>query len=270
MERERRGWASAVPLDADRRKCILLPLALSFGAIDEMGIGPMREAALRQLLADVPHLEEEMLPRLLRDARAALEKLLVGAREGEAMRVWLGRTPDDACALCWLLDQLRPIGWDHLTLSVVPLPDYVERPDGSVVRYSGWGEIEPWDWGRYAASARVLPRHLLPALAAHWQRLRQENQPLRAMINGKLTSVPEDFYDPFIRRELAGQPSEFSETRFIGQLLVRYGFGLSGDLIAWRIERMIAAGELEPVTQPAPGDPAYHRTLRKRGSEAAL
>ena len=83
-------------------------------------------------------------------------------------------------------------------------------------------------------------------------------------MNGRLTSVAEDFYDPFLRRELARMPEEFREAVLIGEVLGRCRLGIGDGLLAGRIEAMIAAGELESVTEAAAGEPAYRRILRKR------
>ena len=53
----------------------------------------------------------------------------------------------------------------------------------------------------------------------HWARLQEENAPLRAVVNGQLVSVGEDFYDGFLLRELAAQDKEFMEARFIADML---------------------------------------------------
>ncbi len=261
-ERERRGWADAVPLEGNRADILPLPLMLSVGAIDEDSIGPLRERTLQTLMAVHPAIGEEAACSLLATARVSLARLLAGVERGESLRIWIDRTPDNRCALGWLLNQLEQAGHPSPDITLVPLPDFESHPDGAALQARGWAEVEPYRWGRLAQTARPLPSPLCRTWAAEWRTLRRENAPLRAVVNGALVSVSESFYDPFILRALAGQPSEFSEARLIGQLLGGLP-GVSDALIALRIERMVETGQLEPVTQPAPGDPAYHRTLRK-------
>ena len=49
----------------------------------------------------------------------------------------------------------------------------------------------------------------------------------------------------------------------IGRVLGQAPIGVGDTWFSLRIEQMIRDGLLEPVTQPKPGDPAYHRILRK-------
>ena len=90
-----------------------------------------------------------------------------------------------------------------------------------------------------------------------------ENFPLRAVMNGKLMSVPETLYDVFIYREIDSCNDEFSEADVIGSVLGKYNLGIGDAFIAFRIEQFIRDGLLEPVTEPEPGDILYRRILRK-------
>ena len=68
-------------------------------------------------------------------------------------------------------------------------------PDGTVVLYSGWGEVAPHQWGHLASYGQKLPVNYMYALSFRWQQLKKENAPLRAVVNRQLVSVPETFYD---------------------------------------------------------------------------
>ena len=96
-----------------------------------------------------------------------------------------------------------------------------------------------------------------------WEALRQENGPLRAVVNGYLRAVPADFYDHALRRVLAEQPEEFHQARAIGLALGKYLPGISDCWLALRMEELLKNGELEAVTEAPEGGPAYHRLLRK-------
>ena len=143
------------------------------------------------------------------------------------------------------------------------LPDFWERPDGTVIRWNSWGEMEPWMWGRLAQTGRQLPANVLRGLAGTWQDLQKENAPLRAVVNGRLMSVPEDWYDPFLRREIAARPAEFSAAQVVGTVLGKYQLGIGDGELTCRLEAMVQGGELQQVTYPGPRDPSYHCRLRK-------
>lgn len=257
--RERQSWAEAVPLEGRREDIVSLSFLLSVGPIDEDGIGPARRAVLEDLCPD----RAENLERVLEKSRQGLSTLLERAGQGEPIRVWSSRNPDDACGLCWLMEQLRPAGFEALDVTLVRLPEFQALPDGAVVRYAGWGEVEPHQFGRMALSGEKLPVNAIRMMADHWGALRRENAPLRAVLNGRLVSAPETLYDSWILREIAAQEPEFHEAVLIGTIIGKYRLGIGDDWIARRVEQFIRDGLLEPVTEAKPGAPHYRRTLRR-------
>lgn len=72
-------------------------------------------------------------------------------------------------------------------MTLVSLPRWWERPDGAVVRWErGWGEVHPEEFGLHLGGAEELTRPVLRMLALEWERLREENAPLRAVVNGRV------------------------------------------------------------------------------------
>lgn len=264
-EHERRGWENAVPFESNREKIINLPLALSIGNISETGIGSEREEALSLLMGTFPDMASQVAGELLNTARKSYDVLLKQVQNGEAIRVWVSREPDAMCGLYWIMEQLRPIGLETLDVTLMELPEWEERPDGTVVRYTGWGEVEPYRFGAMARLGKKLPVNALRGLASRWRELQQENSTLRAVLNGKLVSVSEYLYDTFILRELDKQENEFKEAQLVGQVLGKYQLGISDAWIALRIEKFIKEGLLNPITAPEPDTPIYHRILQKSG-----
>ena len=262
-ERERLNWENALPLKIERKDILCFPLALSIGDITENGIGKQREDTLQKLFSIYPESEKEASQDMLETARKNLEELLCRAENREAIRVWTSDLPDEACGFYWLVDQLKPIGFENLDITYVKLPDYHTMPDKTVVIYSGWGEVAPHQWGHLALLGKKLPVNYMHALSFRWQRLKQENASLRAVVNRQLVSVPDTFYDPFILRELEAQENEFLEAKLIGKVLGKYSLGIGDGLIAMRIEQFMKEGKLKAVTQAKPEDPSYHRWLRK-------
>ena len=244
-ERERSGWENAIPLEGNRKDIVNLPLALSVGNISEAGICLERESALSLLLSILPDMASEIVTELLNTSRKNYATLLEKAQNGEPIRVWVGRDPDDVCGLYWLLEQLRPIGFEKLDITIVELPMWETRPDGCIVQYNGWGEVEPYHLGRMASLGKKLPTNY------------------RAVINGKLVSVSETLYDTFILRELDTLDDEFRESVLVGQVLGKNQLGIGDGWIALRVEQFIKEGLLLPITTPAPNAPIYHRMLKK-------
>lgn len=260
-ERERQAWAGAVPMEGSRKDILSFPLCLGVGEVSETGIGAQREAAFRMLMGVYPD-GGEAAGELLRTARRSLAALQERAPR-EPLRIWAGPAPDEACGLCWLAEQLRPLGLDKVEVRLARLPEYEERPDGCVVLYQSWADIEPHQWGRLAAGAERIPPNALRAMANRWKELQGENAPLRALLSGQLVSLPESAYDPFILRELDAMPGEFQEAVLVGRVLGRHRLGVSDGWVALRIERFLREGRLEAATQPEGDAPLYHRILRK-------
>ncbi len=264
-ERERRNWEAAVPLGSSREDIVLFPLALSVGEIDEDGIGPKRESTLAFLMRTYPNMAEEVVKENMESARNSLKKLLERSAKGEKIRIWSSDNPDEACGAYWVLEQLRPIGFKNLDVTLVKLPDFREQLNGTVVRYTGWGEVEPYLWGEMASLGQKLPANYMNAMAEQWRQLKKENAPLRAVLNGSLVSSDETLYDTFIMRELKKQNEEFMGANLVGNVLGKYQLGIGDTWIAMRIEKMIQDGLLQSITRPEDDWPIYHQMLRKCG-----
>lgn len=264
-EREQMGWENAIPFEGKREGIINLPLALSVGHISQTGIGTEREEAISLLTGTFSGMASQVVKEILDTARKSYAELLKQVQNGESIRIWASHEPDAMCGLYWLMEQLRPVGLEKLDITVVELPEWGKRPDGCIVQYTSWGEIEPYRFGEIALLEKKLPVNLLHSMANRWVELQQENATLRAVLNGKLVSAPESLYDTFILRELEKQENEFNEARLVGQILGKYQLGIGEAWIALRIEQFIKDGLLIPITAPEPDAPIYHRILQKTG-----
>lgn len=258
-EKLRRDRAEALPLEGNPRDILPFSLALDVGPLDEECVGPLREETLARLCALYPQ-GQQAAREMLTAARRHLETVLARAPK-EPVRLWVDHTPDAACGLRWLLDQLRPLGFDSLDLRVVALPALCPRDSGLVLRQLG--EIHPAEWGHLAQQTRPLSADQAAALAGQWQVLKRENAPLRAVLNGVLVSAPETLYDPYLQRVLDEQEDTFPEAVLIGRTLGRFPLGFGDAWLDLRVEQWITDGKLTVVTPAAPDMPRYHRQLRK-------
>lgn len=262
-EEQKKAWETAVPLGGDPADVYGFSLGLSMGDISGSGMDGRRRKVLEKLWSIYPGLDgESIAEEMMRGAESSLREACGKAAAGDGMRVWYSNEPDELCGLHWLMDRLDGLGYQG-EIFLVKLPQWEEREDGTVVQMTGWGEVGPGEWGKYLPLQQPLSPALRRCFSLRWRELQEENASLRAVLNGRLISVQEDIYDGLIRREIDGEPEEFQEAIVIGRVLGKYRLGIGDGLIACRIEAMIAAGELEPVTQPSGNAPIYHRVLRK-------
>ena len=250
----RRKRENAVAVEGTARDVVCFPLNLSMGDISKPFSDERAEYLQSTVLIGGPNFAE-IGAELMATARRSLTRVQTAA---EPVRIWTSRNPDEACGFCHILT-CRPADAD---IRVVELPQ-MEVLDGEMRTYTGWGEISPYDLGRFQELERPLTEAERRSYTALWRELQSENSLLRAVVNGRLVSVGADFYDGIILREIKRQPERFHEGRLIGDILGRYQLGLGDSLIALRIEEFISRGMLIPATEPEEYRPIYHRFLLK-------
>ena len=112
----------------------------------------------------------------------------------------------------------------------------------AVVRYQNWGEIGPEEFAAFLPGERRLTEEERNMYAMAWSELAEDNSPLRAMVNGRLTGVPVDFYDFLIWKRLTKEPVK--QARLIGDILGYYPVGVGDWWYASRIEHYIGQGKI--------------------------
>ncbi len=261
--RQQALWKKAIPLAGDRQNICPLSLVLTLGEIDEEEIGPKRQKVLSRLMDIFPQGKEAAEALTLQNQKSlcALEE---GAKSGQPIRVWVSQNPEELCTFHWLMGRLEPFSPQ---VDVVWLPPLLPGEEQPFIP-TGWGEVPPWLWGALSQKTEALDPWQVAAFSRKWKALKIENAPLRGVIAGQIFSLPEDFYDSFLRQELLKLPEQFPEAVLIGRLLGQYPIGMGDAFWALRLEEWIAQGRLEPLTAPEEGSPLYHRMLIKKNRAA--
>jgi hypothetical protein len=182
-----------------------------------------------------------------------LNRLLGFLKNGEPIRIWYSRSPYSFCGFYYLCNLLRNYSNDIFT---VKLPEYVQTAKDIIIEYSNWGEVSEEEFSQFLIYEKKLKVSEIRLYGDQWVELVRANSPLRAEINGKLVSVPEDFYDFLIRRRLSVKPVK--EARIIGDILGFYPIGIGDWWYAFRIEHMIKAGSVRVVED---SERKYARTI---------
>ena len=258
----RKEWESATPLGGNSADVYDFSLILSVGDISDDVFGEKRQKVFERLWGIYPkHIGEPAYKELFQRCRSAFQTVCECFENGEKLRIWYSNQPDEACGMYWLAANLPNLEERFGQISLIKLPNC--EADGDAAAKHSWGEVSPGEWHRYLPLETAAPFEFFRSCAEHWQSLRQENTPLRAVLNGRLVGVPETFYDYFITRELEAMDDKFQEATVIGRILGKYHCGIGDAWIALRIEEMIRREILQPITTADENSPSYHRILKK-------
>ena len=260
-ERLQKRQSEAVSLGGNSRDVFCLVNDLSTGDISGDCLSENRSNSI----AAAYSLFEEECGFCLADLKAtkkSLEELICRSSAGETIRIWYSEQPYEYCGVCWFLSELQKRMKKLPPMCAIKLPNRVEAGN-TIVNYLGWGGVCSEEFCKFLPLQKEVTPAFISAAALKWSELQAENSPLRAVINGTLQSVPEDFYDSFIKKEIDRMAHEFHEAFLIGNILGKYQLGIGDLWIALRIEKMIESGILAPITQPKPGEAIYRRMLRK-------
>ena len=262
-EKDRLAWESAIPIGGNPGDVFCFALALSMGDVSEDKPGEKRKQMLSSFYSIYSEEHaKEIVPGIMDAVKKNLETIRERSVNLEPIRIWYSDQPDELCGMYWFMGQILKMA-AHGPVYVVKLPDWEERKSGEIIHRTGWGEIAPAEWGRFVPLQRELSPVFIKECASVWKSLQTENAPLRAMINGKLVSMPANLYDDFILREIEAEEGAFWEARLIGKIFGKYQIGINDVWYSFRIDEMIKTGYLEIVEEAPDKDVPYRRKLKK-------
>lgn len=262
-KQEREKWERAVPLGGKRADVFAFPLDFDIGDIQKDGIDAARFRELQKqsrfLCGREPLSTAE---QIFENARNNLETIRKRMAEGEAARIWYSDAPEEMCGMIWFLAQV--FSWGSMAqVFGVKLPLWIwEDGEEDVTAYSGWKDVSAGEWHQYLHLQKEVPWTLVTYAAQRWKELQAENAPLRVVINGRVQSAAEDFYDVFIKKEIGAQEEVFWEGKLLAAMLQKM-YGVKDDWIARRITDMIQKGELE-VLPMAKEEWPHDRLLKQK------
>ena len=137
-----------------------------------------------------------------------------------------------------------------------------ERMTDGIAYFSAVGEVAPNLMPYFYQHRRQLTETEQGQLLSGWKRLQEENAPLRAMVDGRVQSVPADFYDEAILSGIteAEMPAAHAVGRAMGELDMKTGNRVGDMFIFARIRALAQAGKIQIVHDA----PTYRdMTIRK-------
>lgn len=257
---------SGEPLEGPAAGVLQLILDLDMGALADLDTPGMdgRYALIKALGGQGSQCWGPPQDQLLQTQEGnayALQRLFQAKETGEPVRIWVTPWyPREVCGLYHACHLLRDSGCP-VDVVWAPWEQVRVRDDGSGTFIRSLGQYFPKELSALALRAEPLEKLRLQNFAARWEQLAAENAPLRALVNGRIISVPEDFYDFVLREHLAAEPVT------VASVLLKTRTALSGVGIGWlylRLRAMLEAGELSLAEAEDPERP-YSAKIRRIG-----
>ncbi len=245
------GWIEGTPDEV-----ICLGFMMDIGSIKEPMDSPYRKELIGSMYAQNQWEQDEETIKELKNAGDAyvneLYRLKRFLDSGESVRIWYSDAPYSRCGLYSLCHILKDY---ENKISAVKLPEYIVW-DTNIVSYQSWNEVSAEEFAGFLPHERSLSGEEVRMYNTLWGILAEENSPLRAIVNSRLLSVPEDFYDFLIWERLTGAP--LKEARLIGDILGQSQLGVGDWWYARRIEHYIRQGKIRVVED---SKSTYARTI---------
>lgn len=239
-ERTFAGWVEGTSEDV-----VCLGFMLDIGNIKEPIDSPYRKNLIYSMYAQNQYVKNPEIDQELKLTGEVYLNELLRLKEylenGETIRVWYSDTPYSICgfySLCQILQKYKN------EIHIVKLPEYMVRKT-SIISYRNWGEVSAEEFAEFLTYESVLTKEVVRMYAQLWTELTEDNSPLRAMINGKVTGVSEDFYDFLIWKRLTRKP--IKEARLIGDILGCFQIGMGDWWFARRIEHFIQQDKIKVI-----------------------
>ena len=245
------GWIEGTPDEV-----ICLGFMMDIGSIKEPMDSPYRKELIGSMYAQNQWEQDEETIKELKNAGDAyvneLYRLKRFLDSGESVRIWYSDAPYSRCGLYSLCHILKDY---ENKISAVKLPEYIVW-DTNIVSYQSWNEVSAEEFAGFLPHERSLSGEEVRMYNTLWGILAEENSPLRAIVNSRLLSVPEDFYDFLIWERLTGAP--LKEARLIGDILGQSQLGVGDWWYARSIEHYIRQGKIRVVED---SKSTYARTI---------
>lgn len=196
----------------------------------------------------------------LKEIYSSLEKLEKKLKKDEEIRLWLSNNAFDRCGLYWFCDYARDY---NSRVHIVVCPEHeFDSEKNKLVQNTRWSAFTNMSYmASFAETAKELSEEEMSLYSELWQKLVKENAPLRVLIDNKIISTTEEFFDSAILSYISDEPKP--QVTIIGNFLADwycadYGF------VSERIEYLLEQRDIEIVEDKVNNEGSYVvRTLRR-------
>jgi len=239
-EKPHAGW-----IQGTAEEVICLGFLLDIGNIQEAADSQYRKDLIYSLYAQEAWADDENLNSDLQNLGGSycleMERLNHYLNDGESIRIWYSHAPYSLCGFYHLCSLLQKYQAD---VHVVRQPEYKVWKD-SIQLYQNWGNVAAEEFAAFLPCERKLSKQEIRMYAAFWQELKEDNSPLRAVINDRVTGVSEDFYDFLIWKNITQKPVK--QARLIGDILGKNQLSVGDWWYAKRIQIFIEQGKIRII-----------------------
>ncbi len=233
------------PIGGDSSEVVCLPFMFDIGDIKEPVCSDLRkEIICRMYSAADGEFKDSDFYSVFEEYKNELGKLKNFAESGAEFRIWYSDAPYSMCGFYFVCDFLKNY---KCKISAIKMPLYVTEYFKNTHRITSWGEVDPSKFYKFLPFEKELSDAEINYISEVWNKLREENNPLRVLISGIVVGADENFYDDIIRKEIIKLQPEFSIGKLIGKILNKYSFGIGDFWYASRIKKMIENGELKLI-----------------------
>lgn len=248
-------------IDGLAEEVVALPFMLQIGDIQKSVESTYR----KNLIYEMYTIDGIEKPEILAELKKVGDKYIKEINrlkefiyKGEPIRIWYSDAPYSMCGFYHLCNILN----EHCTsckISAIKLPKYLETDTNKLQQFLNWGEIMPEKFLLFLPLEKELTKNEIRLFSAKWNELVEDNSPIRAVINGQVLGVSEDFYDFIIRKEMPKE--EIKVAQLIGHILGKYPLGVSDWWYGKRIQAMIEKGDFIIVEN---SHMRYGKLIKKR------
>lgn len=236
------GMLKSIKKDLSSKEVISFQLDLGHGYLtDDIIVRQARMHAenLRCFFAQISDEEiENKYQQGLEHTYSKLMTLEKHLKNEESIRLWIGNIANDRCCLYWLCDYMSNYSNN---IFVVICPEFEpDEKNGELHEMQSWASCNNADlFCAFSSKAHLLCSEEKALFITLWKTAVSENMPLRVLINNKIVSTTEDFFDRAILSFIDEKPKAQSE--IMGKVLSKLKI-YNVNFIVQRIEVLLKKG----------------------------
>jgi len=189
-----------------------------------------------------------------RKTKRAVLQLIADCEAGEHLRIWSGNQPSELCSTFALISLLRDAAGQVSVIHRESSAAYNKKKADS------WGVLDPEDLAAFLPDEQFLDKNARREIAERYDKFCENSGNLRAFENGKLTPVPDEYYDSFILRQIPD--GDFRLPQVISNVLRNEKTFIPFDFLQCRCAKILCSPKFERLGTIPPNPKMPHNGHR--------